>query len=841
MLQQSKIDFFFPTLKGSKSTESKGKQKKLISTQKSANSQNKSIKTPKKMSSPVDLKRKAPLTNENVRKIPKVESPTKVVKIYPSPLGRNSQFNQNSPEKLNSESSESLRIGSFTPKKSPRSLGGNARHSGKISPRKLFNDTELPEIMRDVVENLNLVKQGGIGPNDFDLETIYDTRNYNVRYNSLKTDIDDKYELKDVILPRETHAEHLFSIVTDVFSSVINCGYFDENEVDLVFSCLSMSAKAQMLFARLLKRKRTWYRNNILQYPEIDKDLNPHMRELVNKGFCDSKTDDEDVETLLKMLKVDEIRALCVKMKVDHRGSKATMMEKLLLLKNKRKSWFVGAKCPSLMLRSMINDALGACTKLSKKAVCIFDRILVLLYPCQDPAESISDLFFLLTKIKIGEVLYPTTPRERYPIFKNRDQLLRYVEALNALKALIESTENKEWTTVREIGHMAFNRLVPHLENETEEENSSLPSHVKKYSPLSVWTKVLSKSIDAFKKTPETIEFAVKYLRALIDQKNFGKSYLGRWYKELTLIEMHHRKDLQTCATLTLHALSLENLTEVDIKELLERAKKLSRRKTGITAETKKLICHILETVEEKLPCEFDVVNEIEAHMVQGNVTGSKSTWKVDIGEDKAFTKVENIALRHYHENGFIRGFHCEGSLPLSLFTILFWNELYTISVPGAFVCSYQETPLDLFTSKFFDNRKEQIESKIRFIRGLDNETFGELFSDEYIKYQNFKTLISTNLFETEQHVKEVAMCLGASGVSGICEKLATNFLLWRSGFPDLFVWNPLSNECKIVEVKGPGDSLSCKQKLWLQYLQQIGLRAEVCIVKDKKKSGSAY
>lgn len=44
------------------------------------------------------------------------------------------------------------------------------------------------------------------------------------------------------------------------------------------------------------------------------------------------------------------------------------------------------------------------------------------------------------------------------------------------------------------------------------------------------------------------------------------------------------------------------------------------------------------------------------------------------------------------------------------------------------------------------------------------------------------------------------------------------------------------------MEVKGPGDSLSCKQKLWLQYLQQIGLRAEVCIVKgmfEKQESES--
>ena len=141
---------------------------------------------------------------------------------------------------------------------------------------------------------------------------------------------------------------------------------------------------------------------------------------------------------------------------------------------------------------------------------------------------------------------------------------------------------------------------------------------MKKFFPRSVWTKVLSKSVDAFKKSPETMEHAVKYLQALINQKSYGKSYLGRWYRELSLIEMHHRKDLQASAILTLDALSQQNLTEVDVMDLLERAKKLVRRKSGISSETKNLIKDVLETLERELPAEFDVVNEIEANMVEG-------------------------------------------------------------------------------------------------------------------------------------------------------------------------------------------------------------------------------
>ena len=40
---------------------------------------------------------------------------------------------------------------------------------------------------------------------------------------------------------------------------------------------------------------------------------------------------------------------------------------------------------------------------------------------------------------------------------------------------------------------------------------------------------------------------------------------------------------------------------------------------------------------------------------------------------------------------------------------------------------------------------------------------------------------------------------------------------MYRSGLPDLTLWNPESGEMKFVEVKGPGDKLSYKQILWIR------------------------
>ena len=43
-----------------------------------------------------------------------------------------------------------------------------------------------------------------------------------------------------------------------------------------------------------------------------------------------------------------------------------------------------------------------------------------------------------------------------------------------------------------------------------------------------------------------------------------------------------------------------------------------------------------------------------------------------------------------------------------------------------------------------------------------------------------------------------------------------------------------------MVEVKGPGDRLSTKQILWLDWLIQSGISAEVCLVQGKRQSGFA-
>lgn len=100
-----------------------------------------------------------------------------------------------------------------------------------------------------------------------------------------------------------------------------------------------------------------------------------------------------------------------------------------------------------------------------------------------------------------------------------------------------------------------------------------IPAHVNRYDPKSAWVKVLSKSIDSFKKSKD-IEEACKYLNFLIDEIKYGQKLKGSWYSELALIEMHHNKNLDVSSDLIVKALN-EKFNDVNLKDLLDRAQKL--------------------------------------------------------------------------------------------------------------------------------------------------------------------------------------------------------------------------------------------------------------------------
>ncbi len=68
--------------------------------------------------------------------------------------------------------------------------------------------------------------------------------------------------------------------------------------------------------------------------------------------------------------------------------------------------------------------------------------------------------------------------------------------------------------------------------------------------------------------------------------------------------------------------------------------------------------------------------------------------------------------------------------------------------------------------------------------------------------------------------------------MSAIFQRMISDYRHTRSGFPDLVMWS--TNKVAVIEVKGPGDRLSSKQRLWLDTFTKLGIDAHVCRVKGK-------
>lgn len=296
-----------------------------------------------------------------------------------------------------------------------------------MARRKLFNDN-IEDNMSIVIDNLNLAKEGGIANNDINLEKVYSSGEFNYKYNRIDTTTSTRYEINEIKIPTDGYSRHFFSIVTNVFSKPINCGYFNEHELDIIFSVLTLSKNALALLIRMLKRKHTWHRVDHIKYDEISTDLKPIFDELVSKSILKSSMEEEDITVLLNLLQVHEIRKLCHEYKISASGKKEMYIQSILRFYKNRKPLFPGMPSPATKLHASVHQALGYCILINTEMSEVIDRIIMLFMPNRDPQETIANIFRNLFRIESKEIKYPeVTVRDDFPIFSNKEHLLRYV------------------------------------------------------------------------------------------------------------------------------------------------------------------------------------------------------------------------------------------------------------------------------------------------------------------------------------------------------------------------------------------------------------------------------
>ncbi|XP_054720759.1 fanconi-associated nuclease 1-like [Uloborus diversus] len=626
-------------------------------------------------------------------------------------------------------------------------------------------------------------------------------------------------------------------ILNTVLSEEENSILFNAEDMGFVESFQSSSTPAQKLYVRLFQRKYKWLRQSKINYPEISKDLKMVLEELVNCHLLDSESDKIDLETAMDLLSLPEAKVLFKQYNFTSSGKNKNEIKEMLMkqCKEHKSVFFMNGKnsVSNIMLKK-IKQIIGPCYRLALLPKRVFTRIFMLFsLPTiseddDDAAGGQQQQLLTLLQVNKGELKFPAYKKNRkIPIFIDRDDLIRYEEARQLENDLLNAVESKNFELAKDLSLNAKEEFDEQCSSPFVERASSLPNFLKKYTSFHIYVRCMTGGVDVLQKLRQYDE-AVSLLRKLLKQNIFCLDYHGRWYDRLALNLEQHLKKREEALEAIKQGLQDENVRVGHRYALLTRALRIVKNDDD-DDEFKKQVTEDANVIEAP-----KVV--IKGRLFPRPIYGRRNVFisscsTPDNEDDITVLGVEQLAIEHYKGEGFSEGIHGEGTTFHAIYGLLFWDIIYDGDIPDVFISPYQNHPLDLNSDSFFKNREKQILSHLERLQSSTIEEIKEIIKATWEAHHGECSLVMWDRFTDVDHIQGLVGCLGNNIICGICERLARDFRFTRSGVPDLVVWNPKTLCVKIVEVKGPGDKLSTKQILWLDYLIKLGADAEVCLV----------
>lgn len=196
--------------------------------------------------------------------------------------------------------------------------------------------------------------------------------------------------------------------------------------------------------------------------------------------------------------------------------------------------------------------------------------------------------------------------------------------------------------------------------------------------------------------------------------------------------------------------------------------------------------------------------------------------------------KVEQGVVEYFLEKGH-EAVHAENYPWRGLFGLVFWDIIYDTNVQ-AIHHPLQRAPSDFHKPDFFVKRENALKQRISeltdtsiFLNHIE-KTFTEKFGTANVLVDWSEVLLLL--------VQVIVSHLTVNQLAEILIEMGRNLRENTHGFADLMVWS--ENGLELIEVKSPTDHLSAQQLHWLQFLENIGVKARVLRVEwDYSSSGS--
>lgn len=177
----------------------------------------------------------------------------------------------------------------------------------------------------------------------------------------------------------------------------------------------------------------------------------------------------------------------------------------------------------------------------------------------------------------------------------------------------------------------------------------------------------------------------------------------------------------------------------------------------------------------------------------------------------------ENWQAVHYVENTLVNG----------LFGLAFWEQIFA-PLPGAFNNPFQSAPADMYEQSFQASRGAILSARLRQLAGMD---LAQELPNLWRQYEGYQCRWVNWKYLDEALVTAVAAIIPGDHLLAIWRRMLFDPGENRRGFPDLLALGVTPGEYRMIEVKGPGDTLQDSQRRWLRFFAREGIPASVARV----------
>ena len=183
---------------------------------------------------------------------------------------------------------------------------------------------------------------------------------------------------------------------------------------------------------------------------------------------------------------------------------------------------------------------------------------------------------------------------------------------------------------------------------------------------------------------------------------------------------------------------------------------------------------------------------------------------------------VETLSAEYFLSTGqWQQAQHCENGLVHTMFGLLFSTNTRS-----------RRTKLD---DSLITKNKMEIEQLLIRIKAGEGPA---MIQEAWTRYHG-KQIRGVNWKRNSLNdLMLIAKNLGPSPLAMICTLLSDAYEAWCGGLSDLLLWN--EHKVRFVEIKGPGDSLSNRQRAWGEKLFLSGADVCVCYVTWKQDPETA-